>query len=195
MNWAGSSKNQKADSIKSAIAPIMNEIVLDKAPEMTNRMSNFFQEVLEKDCYSNLIGLEAKQQKGGFFKNLFNSECTMDLYNISDDLVRLNMPSLLIAMYNPEILPALSNPLARVSPGTKAELAKYFSVSYNNSYKADGQDMIQTVNGANYGMSISDTGTSAAQVMEFTSLINTWQQQQNLDLTTSDRVKMLKEKM
>jgi hypothetical protein len=195
MNWSASSKNQKSDSIKAAIQPIINEIVLEKADETTQRMTNFFNEVLEKDCYSNLIGLEAKRQKNGFFKNLFNSECAMDLYNISDDLVRLNMPSLLIAMYNPEILPALSNPLARVSPDTKAELAKYFSVSYNNSYKADGQDMIRTINGASYGMSVADSSTSAAQVMEFTSLINTWQQQQNQGLTLSDRTRMLREKM
>ena len=209
MNWAASSKNQQSDAIKAAIAPIINEIVLPVSEdsqgsssiagrsgrnygpaETTRRMTDFFQEIFANDCYSNLIGLDAQNERN-FFKRIFSAKCGTNLYDISDEVVRLNMPALLISMYDPNILPAMNNPLAKASPEAKAELSKYFSVSFNSNYKTDGEDMMKTVNGASYGMSVKDNSTSAAQVMEFTSLINTWQQQQNLDINLADRLKML----
>jgi len=210
MNWASSSDNQKSDAISAAISPMIHEIVLaapqdkatgssiqsrDQGPDaMTRRMTSFFKEVLDNDCYYNLIGLNAQNQKN-WFKRMFTEKCGTNLYDISDDLVRLNMPALLLSMYEPSLLPALNNPTGgRVSAEAKAELAKYFSVSYSNSYKAVGEDMIRQINGLSYGMSREDAKSSAAQVSEFTSLINTWQEQQNLDLNQSDRMKMLKEK-
>ena len=130
-----------------------------------------------------------------FFKRLFHPEkCGTNLYNISDELVRLNMPSLLISLFNPNILPAAGDTNDRATAEEKADLAKYFTVSFNTQY-VTSDEVKKTVNGASYGMSIDDRNGSSAQVLEFTSLINNWQQQQNLDMDQYDRAKMLKEKI
>lgn len=198
MNWSGRNSNEKSDAIKQVITPLIQEMVIsnDKAAETDherktiNSMTSFFAEILENNCYTNLAGIDAQQHTG--FKKLFEN-CGRNVYDIQDELVRLNMPALLIALYDPTILPLLNNPQGRASAEAKAELAKYFSVSFTNRYKTtEGVEKI--MNGLSYGMSAADTTTSAAQVSEFTNLIQTWQRRQNLDYDQFDRILMLQQR-
>lgn len=195
LNFATSDRNTRIAAITERIAPSIREMVLDQPEVRTASLARFFNEILENDCYSNLIGLDAQSQQGSMFRRLFHPEkCGTNLYNISDELVRLNMPSLLISLFNPNILPAAGDVNDRATAEEKADLAQYFTVSFNTQY-VTSDEVKKTVNGASYGMSIDDRNGSSAQVLEFTSLINNWQQQQNLDMDQYDRAKMLKEKM
>ncbi len=195
LNFAQSNRESRIAAITERIAPSIREMVLDQPEVRTASLARFFNEILENDCYSNLIGLDAQSQQGSLFKRLFQPEkCGTNLYNISDELVRLNMPSLLISLFNPNILPAAGDTNDRATAEEKADLAKYFTVSFNTQY-VTSDEVKKTVNGASYGMSIDDRNGSSAQVLEFTSLINNWQQQQNLDMDQYDRAKMLKEKI
>lgn len=190
MNWDSSSRNQRADSIKQAIEPVIREMVLHEPEKEVRSMTSFFTEIFENNCYTNLAGIDAQKETG--FKKLFEN-CGRNVYDIQDELVRLNMPALLISMYDPSILPALSNPLAKANPEAKAELAKYFSVSLTNRYKTvEGVENI--MNGLNFGMSIQESSTASAQISEFINLIQTWQRKQNLDYDYWDRLKMLEER-
>jgi hypothetical protein len=192
MNWEASSENQRRDSIRASIAPMIKEFVLDEPEKRTASLVKFFYEVLDNNCYSNLVGLEARKQKS-FFKNLFNpGKCATELFNISDENIRHNMPALLISLYDPTILPAASTPMLKADPAARAELAKYFAVSINTKYESTDK-VERTVNGKAFGLSASDSNSNAAQVMEFTSLIDTWQQQTNNTLTWTDKAKMLKQ--
>ncbi|MGZ6419154.1 MAG: hypothetical protein ACXWPX_11620, partial [Pseudobdellovibrio sp.] len=194
MNWSGLNNNQKSDAIHKSIDPIIREIVLDpKAQDDQSRsMAGFFKEILDNDCYSNLAGLSAQQSRS-FFKRLFVEACGSNLYNISDEVVRLNMPTLLISMYDPTLLPAINEPTKKATPEQRAELSKYFSVTFNTHY-IDEQKVESTINGAAGGASLLEDTNQAAQVSEFTSLINTWQRQQNMDFDEFDRAKMMKER-
>lgn len=199
MNWADlRNPSQKSDLIKQAISPLIQEMIIssDKTAEADyerktiSSMTSFFAEILENNCYTNLAGIDAQKHTG--FKKLFEN-CGRNVYDIQDELVRLNMPALLIALYDPTILPLLNNPNGKASPEAKAELAKYFSVSFTNRYKTtDGVEKI--MNGLSFGMSTLDTSTSAAQVSEFTNLIQTWQRRQNLDYDIYDRQLMLQQR-
>jgi hypothetical protein len=190
MNWGNSSRNQKADSIKQAIAPVIREMVLVEPEEEINSMTSFFTDVLENNCFTNLAGIDAQKQTG--FKKLFEN-CGRNVYDIQDDLIRLNMPALLISLFDPTLLPALKNPLARAEPEAIAELAKYFSVTLTNRYKtSEGVENI--TNGLSFGMSIQEQSTASAQISEFINLINTWQSKQNLDYDHWDRIKMLEQR-
>jgi hypothetical protein len=198
MNWSGRNSNEKSDAIKQVITPLIQEMVVssDKAAETEHErktissMTSFFTEILENNCYTNLAGIDAQKHTG--FKKLFEN-CGRNVYDIQDELVRLNMPALLIALYDPTILPLLNNPQGRASAEAKAELAKYFSVSFTNRYRTtEGVEKI--MNGLSYGMSAADTSTSAAQVSEFTNLIQTWQRRQNLDYDQFDRILMLQQR-
>ena len=198
MNWSGRNSNEKSDAIKQVISPLIQEMVVstDKAAETEherktiNSMTSFFAEILENNCYTNLAGIDAQKHTG--FKKLFEN-CGRNVYDIQDELVRLNMPALLIALYDPTILPLLNNPQGRASAEAKAELAKYFSVSFTNRYKTTA-GVEKIMNGLSYGMSAADTSTSAAQVSEFTNLIQTWQRRQNLDYDQFDRALMLQQR-
>ena len=198
MNWSGRNSNEKSDAIKQVITPLIQEMVAstDKAAEMEherktiNSMTSFFAEILDNNCYTNLAGIDAQKHTG--FKKLFEN-CGRNVYDIQDELVRLNMPALLIALYDPTVLPLLNNPNGKASPEAKAELAKYFSVSFTNRYKTT-QGVEKIMNGLSYGMSATDTSTSAAQVSEFTNLIQTWQRRQNLDYDQFDRAIMLQQR-
>jgi hypothetical protein len=194
INWANSSSNQRSDSIQQAIAPIIQEMVLDanSARQQVYKLSNFLYEVLDNDCYSNLVGLSAHTQKN-VFKRLFSGKCNTELYNISDEVVRLNMPSVLISLYDPTILPPASEPTRKATPAQRAELAKYFSVSMN-THMVNTSGVESSINGAAYGLIATERGNKASEVLEFTSLISTWQSQQNLDLDFFDRSNMIKER-
>lgn len=194
LNWAQSSREDRIAAISQRLANPIREMVLDQPEVRTASLARFFNEILENDCYSNLIGLDAQAQQGNLFKRLFHPEkCGTNLYSISDEVVRLNMPSLLISLFNPNILPAAGDTSKRATAEDKADLAKYFTVSFNTQYITT-DDVKKVVNGASYGMPIDDRNGSSAQVLEFTSLVNNWQQQQNLDMDQYDRSKMLKEK-
>ena len=194
MNWSGLNRGQKSDAIHQAIDPVIKEIVLDpKAQDDQSRsMTSFFSEILDNDCYSNLAGLNAQQSRS-LFKRLFVEACGTNLYNISDEVVRLNMPTLLISMYDPTLLPAINEPTKKATPEQRAELSKYFSVNFNTHY-ISADKVEKTINGAAYGASLLEESNQQAQVSEFTSLINTWQRQQNMDFDEFDRAKMIKER-
>ena len=204
MNWNYSSQNQREDMIRQAIAPVIKEMVLpgkdhknrDLQDIMVMRMTDFLNEVLENDCYSNLIGLKAQNQKN-IWKSLFTEKCGTELYNVSDEVVRLNMPLLLISMYDPSLLPPASEPNRKASAEQLSELAKYFSVVFNTNYRTTGDSSImRSVSGAQFGAMLFEANddNKAAQVIEFTNLISVWARQQNMDLDYFDRTRMLKEK-
>lgn len=194
MNWNGASRSERSAAIHQAIDPVLNEIILEseQKDDQIRRMGSFFHQILENDCYSNLIGLNA-QQSNNLFKRLFVEKCGTNLYNISDEVVRLNIPTLLISMYDPTLLPPMNEPTRKATPEQRAELAKYFSVTLNTQYE-NADDVESTVNGSAYGMSLLEHTNPSAQVMEFTSLISTWQRQQNMNFDGFDRLKMIKER-
>ena len=200
MNWANlSGDNQKKDAIKERLAPVISEVVLfdpelrDKPQkDATRDMTDFFFQILENDCYSNLSGMDASVQGQGFFSRIFNRKCSTNLYGISDDLIRLNMPTLLISLFDPNLLPPLNQPLRKASDSQIKDLAKYFSFSYSSRIK-NAQDQDLTMTGA-YGLSLLENDNDASQISEFTSLISVWQHQENMDLDHFDRLKMISNK-
>ncbi|AGH96275.1 hypothetical protein [Pseudobdellovibrio exovorus] len=193
MNWDQSSQNQKQEAIKQTIRPLVTQFVVDRVDERTNSLSNLIYDALEHGCYSNLIGISAREQRSGFFKRIAErlwGECNTSIYDLahdSDTNIRNNIPALLIALYNPTIFGDASNPYVKASAETKADLAKYFAVSINTRYQVS-ETMERTVNGLEFGLSNAQAG----QVMEFSNLIDTWQQQSNNTLTFADRQRMLR---
>jgi hypothetical protein len=197
MNWDRSSANQNQDSIKQAITPVLREITLPG--EQQNKemalVTNFLYEVFQNDCYSNLSGVQAKvpQSGGGLLgklNHILSPKCGSTLYSIDDEVVRLNMPTLLISMYDPTMLPPSSEPTRKASADQIRELSKVFSVTISTrAVNEDGTERL--VKGNTFGMSLEDSSTDASQIAEFTNLVSIWQQQQHNDLNYFDRVKMI----
>jgi hypothetical protein len=192
MSWERSSANQNQDAIRQAITPILQEMTLpgeEQNKELT-RMTNFFYEILQDNCYSNLSGVEAKVHESNFWKRTFSPKCDQTLYSINDDVIRLNMPTLLISLFDPNMLPPASEPTRRASADQIRELSKVFSVTISTrAVNEDGSE--RAVSGNTFGMAIEDTSTDASQIAEFTNLVSIWQHQQNNDLNYYDRVKMI----
>lgn len=188
MQWSNLAEDQKRDAIRQSISPLVAQFVVDQADQQSRSLTNFMYDVLEHGCYSNLIGLEARNVRG-VFRRMFSSQCATEVYDLRDENIRFNIPALLIAMYDPTLFGDAQNPYLKASPEAKAELAKYFAVSVNTRYQTN-DNAERTVSGLDFGLARSDANASG-QVMEFTGLIDTWQQQSNNSLTYSDRQRML----
>ncbi len=192
MNFERSSENQNRDSIQQALAPVVREMVVQ--PEAQNkeiaRMTSFFYDVLQYNCYSNLSGMNAEVAQSNWFKRTFNPKCGSNLYSIGDDVMRLNMPTMLISLYDPNMLPPLSEPNRRASPDQIRELSKVFSVSVSTrAVNTEGDELM--VNGSTFGLSLEANMTDASQISEFNNLVSIWQHQKNMDLNHFDRMKMI----
>jgi len=159
------------------------------------RMTSFFYEIFQNNCYSNLSGVQAKvpQSGGGFLgklNHILSPKCGNTLYSIDDEVIRLNMPTLLISLFDPSMLPPASEPTRRASADQIRELSKVFSVTISNrAVNEDGSERM--ANGNTFGMALEDSSTDASQIAEFTNLVSVWQHQQNNDLNYFDRVKMI----
>lgn len=189
LNWGASSPDARRQAIRSSIEPLVREFLIDDFDRSTSFMTNFFYEVLDKSCYTNLVGIEANSNNA--FKRFFGvGGCTTDLTDINNDVrinLRYNMVSFLLNLYDPQLLPALSTPMARANPAAIQELSQYFSVSYNTTYDLTS-GATQVVNGLSFNMS----GNSRTnQAMQLTSVIQNWQQVAGNNLTYSDKQKML----
>jgi len=197
MNWDRSSENQNEDSIRQAITPVLREITLpgESQNKEMDRMTSFFYEIFQNNCYSYLSGVQAKvpQSGGGFLgklNHILSPKCGNTLYSIDDEVIRLNMPTLLISLYDPNMLPPASEPTRRASADQIRELSKVFSVTISNrAVNEDGSERM--ANGNTFGMALEDSSTDASQIAEFTNLVSIWQHQQNNDLNYFDRVKMI----
>lgn len=191
LQWSRLAEDQKRAAILENIEPLVSQFVVEGAVEKSREVTNFLYDVLEHGCYSNLIGLEARNVRG-FFRRMFNTQCAKNIYELSDENIRFNLPSLLISLYKPTLFGNAQNPYVKASAADKAELAQHFAVSVNTTYQTS-DEMERNVNGLDFGLSRSDSGGSTgAEAIEFTSLIETWQQQTHNSLTYSDRQRMLR---
>lgn len=193
MNFDERSENQNRDALRETLAPLVREMVVT-TPEQQNkelsRMTSFFYDVLEYNCYSNLSGMNAEVAQSNWFKRTFNPKCSTNLYGLNDDVIRLNIPSLLISLFDPNLLPPLSEPTRRASPDQIRELSKVFNVSISTrAVNTDGDEML--VNGSTFGLSLEANASDASQISEFNNLVAVWQHQKNMDLNYFDRMKMI----
>ncbi|MCC2679229.1 MAG: hypothetical protein K0R29_1805 [Pseudobdellovibrio sp.] len=193
MNFDRSSDNQNRDSIQQALAPVVREMVVSNAEDQNKeiqRMTNMFHDVLKYNCYSNLSGMNATVAQSNWFKRTFNPKCSSNLYSINDEVIRLNMPTLLISLFDPNMLPSLSEPSRRASPDQIRELSKVFSVAVSTrAVNTDGDELM--VNGQTFGLSLEANMSDASQISEFNNLVSIWQHQKNMDLNHFDRMKMI----
>lgn len=193
LNWSTTDKEEdKKRMIRESIDPVVREMVLQ--PEYQdgdiNSITNMLFSVLQYDCYSNLVGIRAKVKEDDMLKSFVNPSCYSNLYSIKDELVRMNMPTLLISLFDPTILPPLSDLNRRAKQSQIDELAKYFSVTFSSRAKqADGTEL--SMENDTYGMSLLQENNAAAQISEFVSLISIWQQQEHLTLSPFDRATMV----
>jgi hypothetical protein len=196
LNWNARDERAMKDSIQRRIEPLVREFTLTDHARSTRYLVNLLHQVLQKDCYTNLVGIEANRAEGldRFVRGLFgNLECTADLNDINNDStehvranLRYNMPAILISLYNPNILPP-GNEVRRAAAAEISALSQHFTMSLNTQHiLAEGT--MKTVNGLSFP---KDDVDASLQVMQFTSLIETWQQQTDNGITQADKQNML----
>lgn len=196
LNWNARDERAMKDSIERRVEPLVREFTLNDHARSTRYIVNLLYQVLQKDCYTNLVGIEANRAEGldRFFRGLFgNLECTADLNDINNDStehvranLRYNMPAILISLYDPNILPP-GNEERRASAASISELSQYFTINLNTQHRLRS-GAVQTVNGLSFPQNTVD---ESLQVMQFTSLIETWQQQTDNGITQADKQNML----
>lgn len=193
MSFDRSSENQNRDAIRNALAPVIREMVVSSPEEQNKeiqRMTSMFFDVLKYNCYSNLSGMNATVAQSNWFKRTFNPKCASNLYSIHDEVIRLNMPTLLISLFDPNMLPPLAEPTRRASSDQIRELAKVFSVSVSTrAVNTEGDELM--ANGHTFGLSLEANMSDASQISEFNNLVSIWQHQKNMDLNHFDRMKMI----